>query len=113
MKKLFSLLITLTLLAFSCEKTEVADGTPECIANKVKDFHKTSVCGDANVKEYLFQEATVYVFVEGDCAPEEDDRVYTTKCKLLGYVGGEFSNDTLNGEHFYDNAKFVDVIWTK
>ncbi|PLX09003.1 MAG: hypothetical protein C0596_04165 [Marinilabiliales bacterium] len=116
MKKLITittvLLITFVGFTFtSCEK-EIAEGTPECIINKISDFEENYACKDGQVEKYTFQGEVVYVFDHGiKCGADLTSEVVDEECNTLGYLGGIAGNQIINGEDFYENAVHIGNVW--
>ncbi len=95
------------LILSSCNKSK----KDPCLETK-KDEFKTTCCGHgAKIKEYKFQENTVYVFDPGICGAEMTSEVTNEKCETMGYLGGITGNNKINGEDF-SNAKFKNVVWS-
>lgn len=103
---------TLALCFASCEKIEIAGGTPKCIEKEIREFNQNSRCDDASVSEYWFQNETVFTFEPGTCGADMATPVYDAKCNRLGSLGGIQGNTKINGEDF-SNAEFVRVVWKK
>lgn len=105
-------ILSILLLSFSCNKEDIADGTPICIENSIIEF-KSNCCEEgANVKEYSFQGEAVYVFDPGTCGADMTSEVKDAECVTLGYLGGISGNSTINGEDF-SSAIFVKTTWKK
>lgn len=92
------------LLVISCsrEKSEKS----ACIKSEIRSFYKDRPCGDAIVKEYLFQGRNVFVFDPGTCGADMTASVLDNNCTILGYLGGIAGNTTINGEDF-SHARFI------
>ena len=112
MKTLISLIILFVTVGTSCNKTDIAKGTPQCVKKKIEDFNKTSSCDDAKVKEYEFQGGNAFLFEPGTCGADMTSEVIDSGCITLGYLGGITGNTKINGEEF-SNAKFLKTIWKK
>lgn len=112
MKRYISFLFITTLFVASCEKIEIADGTPICIQEKIKSFEKSAGCDNAKVDEYEFQSETMYVFDPGTCGADMSAGVMNAKCVSKGYLGGITGNTKINGESF-SNAKYIRTVWRK
>lgn len=108
MKKIFFLLI-INIITFSCNKSDTDKNTPSCLDNKISAFKSSSTCNDANVKQYTFQNKTVYVFDNGTCGADMASEVIDFNCNSLGYLGGISGNTKINNEDF-SNAKFVKTV---
>jgi len=106
---LFGLIITTIT---SCEKLDIAEGTPTCIVNKIKDFNKHSACDNPKVEQYSFQQKYVYVFHPGTCGGDLTTEVSDSDCNVIGTLGGLSGNTKINGEEF-SNATFIKLIWRK
>lgn len=112
MKQLSIILLVIASIISSCNKNKIEKGTPTCVENKINDFSKSSVCGDAKVKEYRFQGNTVYTFEPGTCGADMTTEVISSECKSLGHLGGITGNTKINGEDF-SNATFIKTTWKK
>ena len=112
MKKIFFILFLTIATLLSCTHLDIEKGTPRCVKNKIKDFDKSSCETGANVKEYLFQNETVFVFDPGTCGADMTSEVIDDNCNTLGYLGGISGNTKINGEEF-SNAVFQKVVWKK
>ena len=112
MKRLLIVLLLAHSVISSCSKLDIEKGTPKCVENKIKDFNKSSTCGNANVKEYTFQGNTVYTFDPGTCGADMSTEVINSGCNSLGFLGGIAGNTKINREEF-SNATFIKTIWKK
>lgn len=113
--KAIKLIIYLTLFisVSSCDKYDIADGTPACIEQLIKEFNSETDCIVAvDVRKYEFQGGNVYLFKPGDCGADMGSEIYDSDCNSLGFIGGIDGNQTINGEDF-SNAVLISVIWTK
>ena len=108
------LLATVVAFALSaCKKETCGFGeVPECIMDRIENNDNELFCDDANVKEYTFQEKTVYVIDPGTCGADFTSNVLDTDCNALGLLGGIIGNTKINGEEF-SNAIFVRTVWEK
>lgn len=105
--------ILLIVISFSCKKFDIADGTPACIEQLIKDFNSETDCIVAvDVRKYEFQGGEVYLFNPGDCETDEGSEIYDSECNSIGFIGGIDDNLIINGEDF-SNAELISVIWTK
>lgn len=115
MKNIF--VIALFSIFVSCTKdTSQGQGTPvqqTCLQTKINSFSSGNYAcpTGANVKEYLFQNSTVYVFDPGNCGADMTSEVINSDCQTLGYLGGFAGNILINSEDF-SNATFVRTVWT-
>jgi hypothetical protein len=112
MEKIIFITIFIFIAITGCNKLDIAKGTPKCIEKKIRDFDKTSCDNGANVKEYTFQNKTVYVFNPGTCGADMTSEVTDSDCNSMGFLGGIAGNTIINGEDF-SNASFVKIIWKK
>ena len=55
--------IFVLFISIGCDDIKIEPGTPICIDNKIKEFNKSSLCDDADVEEFVFQEKNVYVLM--------------------------------------------------
>jgi hypothetical protein len=116
--KQVSLAITwLTLIVFtclSCKKSEIASGIPSCIRKQIKATMNDPNSMISDVKEYLFQNRTVYGFNEGLIADGQIE-IKDESCNILCRVGG-FGGPGLflcNGDNFFQTAVLKRNIWTR
>lgn len=109
MKKLICLILSLVVLV-SCERLDIAEGTPACVEDKIKEFNRNACESGAHVRAYTFQEATVYTFVRGNCGADFQTEVIDSDCNTLGFLGGISGNTVINGEEF-SNAAFIRTVW--
>lgn len=110
--KLF-IYLTLFISISSCNKEEIADGTPACIEQLIKEFNSETDCIVAvDVRKYEFQEENVYLFKPGDCGGDMGSEIYDSECNSIGFLGGADENQIINGEDF-SNAVLISVIWSK
>lgn len=112
MKRLAILSMIAMIALVACSKLEIKKGIPKCVSTKIQEFSKETTCGDANVKEYLFQGVTVYVFDYGTCGADFANPVIDSDCKELGYLGGITGNTKINGEEF-STATYLRTVWKK
>jgi len=80
--------------------------------SKVDDFKKSDCEKGACVKEYLFQNQTVFVFDQMKCGADMTSEVFDEDCNSIGYLGGISGNSKINGVDFSD-ANFVRTVWEK
>ena len=102
----------LTLTIAACEKSDIAENTPNCIIEKIETLKKNSICNDPSVKEYNFQMKVVYVIGQGSCGADISAGVFDNDCNGIGELGGITGNTIINGEEF-SNAEFIRLIWKK
>lgn len=112
MKPVGIFLLLLALTTGSCYKITVTYGTPECMEQKISEFTKKSLCSNATVKLYRFQNDAVYVFSPGDCGADFQSEVTNNRCQTIGALGGIAGNTKINGEEF-SNAVYIKTIWPK
>jgi len=108
-------LILLAGLLCSCSKKVIkqSNGIPGCINNKIAEGKKGSWgCEKGNsIKQYTFQNKTVYVLEPGNCGNDMAIYVLDANCKDLGFLGGIMGNTKINGEEF-SNAVYVKTVWS-
>lgn len=112
MREISSILLLLTLSFGSCEKSDIAENTPNCIMIKIEGLKKSSICNDPSIKEYRFQTKVVYVVDPGTCGADMSAGVFDNNCEEIGELGGITGNTIINGEEF-SNAQFIRLIWKK
>lgn len=102
--------IFLLLIIIGCKRS--VDPVAVCMQSKVYEFKFQQTCpSGAAVKEYIFQNATVYVFVDGNCIADGGASVWDANCNYLGYLGGLIANSKINGIDFYANAQYKRMLW--
>tara|TARA_B100001173_G_scaffold301738_1_gene302642 strand:- start:339 stop:683 length:345 start_codon:yes stop_codon:yes gene_type:complete len=108
------IILILTLISFiCCKKHEIEKDTPKCIERLIKKFDKEQSCDNGvNVKKYVFQGKTVYVFDPGNCGADMTSEVIDSDCNSLGFLGGISGNFEINGGDFSD-AIFQITTWEK
>lgn len=109
------LLLCIGLLS-SCSKKIVKQSSelPSCINTQIGQWHSAGLgtCETGNsVKQYTFQNKTVYVFEPGNCGSDMASLVYDSNCKQLGFLGGIAGNTKINDEEFA-NAVFIKTVWS-
>ncbi len=113
--KIFKVIIVSIVLfsISSCKKFDIAEGTPECVEQLIKDFNSETDCiTGVDVRKYEYQGGDVYLFNASDCSVETGNEIYDSECNSLGFFGGADDNKIINGEDFSD-AVLISVIWTK
>jgi hypothetical protein len=115
MKKILATVLLAPFLITSCNKDDIAEGTPVCIKNEIgANRNNTQWYGE--VVEYTFQAKTVYAFVPdsriiADASTEVKDEGCNSLCSVGGYGG---PNVVLcNGDNFFQSAIFKRSIWKK
>lgn len=110
-KEILTLLFAISFLT-GCEDLDIAPGVPNCLEDKIKTLKKTSPCDTGNsVREFSFQDETVYVLSPGNCLRDGSAEVIDSDCNTLGKLGGLAGNDEINGVVFHTNATFVRTVW--
>lgn len=104
--------VVISIMLGSCLKSEIANGTPRCIQEKIREFRKDSTCDDSHVDEYQFQGGVVYVFDDSSCWMDGARSVYSDNCDKIGSLGGISGNIEINGESF-EHAVYSREIWHK
>jgi hypothetical protein len=101
------LLLLGTLTLNGCKKNSTI---PDCVRSKVEEF-KTHTCEHgASVKEYKFQNKSVYVFVMGNCGADLSAGVIDQNCISIGSLGGITGNTQIGGADF-STSVYVRTIW--
>lgn len=109
MKLSFLIFGTLALFLSSCGKQKIE---PPCIQDQVIDFQDGNACNEgASVKEYKFQGELVYAFDPGICGADRTTEVVDYQCNTIGFLGGFAGNTAINGENFYQKAKFERTLF--
>lgn len=109
---LYALLFIGFTLLFSCNKLDIADGTPPCIKKDIQHMDECADCTSANVNMYTFQGITVYRMDPGSNVPNKDIKIRDNECNLLGIIYKNTGHDTVNGESF-SKAIFQKQVWVK
>lgn len=109
MKRILIISIFTVISLLGCKKDNADSEIPFCIETKINEFSLETCDNGANVKEYLFQNKTVYVFDPGTCGADLTFEVIDAECTTLGFLGGFAGNIVINGEVF-DNAVFIKTI---
>ncbi|HIP32755.1 MAG TPA: hypothetical protein EYG86_08345 [Crocinitomicaceae bacterium] len=111
MKKIIGIL-TFALVALSSCSKDAEDPVTDCLQDKLLTFDTNVACNNgATVKEYTFQNKTVFAFDPGVCGADLTTEVLNESCGTIGYLGGITNNDTIAGDHFGNTAVFVRQIW--
>ena len=112
MKRYFSILFPLILLN-SCNPFRGKD-IPPCLPSKIQEFDQTYNCDEAKVDCFFFQGQYVYAFDPGVCAyADMQTEILDDHCETLGFLGGIMGNTEINGVSFFENAQFIETVWTK
>lgn len=112
MRLRFLLITIILLVGLSACSLDIAPETPNCIENKIKKFKKSGLCESGKeVKSFIFQGNTVFVFDPGTCGNDLAADVFDPECNLLGVLGGISGNIEINGEMF-SNAIFDKIVWS-
>lgn len=112
MKRIILPMIIIAISLTGCIGFDIEKGTPECVEKKIKHFNTCPHHNGANVKEFTFQDRTVYVFDPGHCSIDQGAEVIDSDCIHIGSLGGFTGNTIINGEKF-SNAIFIKTIWEK
>ena len=108
MKKYPLILVVLIFTFNSCKSNEEPK---TCIDQVIQEFKREAICDSGSkVKQYIFQDETVYVLKEGFCGADFQDEVLDKDCNTIGYLGGISGNFEINGENF-NTAQFVTTLW--
>jgi hypothetical protein len=111
MNKIHLLVILLAFTFNSCERSDSENKTPGCLENQIIEFKATACESGAAVKEYHFQDKTVYVFDPGSCGADMTSAVVDNQCNVLGALGGITGNTKIEGKDF-STATYIRTIWT-
>ena len=106
-------LICFVILLAACKKNSTSPcGLNTCMQTQIEEFKSSVICkSGAAVKEYSFQEKTVYVFDQTNCVDDGAAGVYDANCNYLGMLGGIAGFGKINSVAFYENATYVRTIW--
>jgi hypothetical protein len=114
---LFLPLFAVALYAPSCAPKNrlyaSGGGAPQCLKDKIATFSKSAGSCEtgASLKEYTFQNKTVYVFDPGQCGADMTSPVLDADCNDMGSLGGFTGNTKINGEDF-SKAVYVKTVWS-
>ncbi|MGV3504493.1 MAG: DUF6970 domain-containing protein [Adhaeribacter sp.] len=112
MNKPIQTLVFAIIALTGCESLDIAPGVPKCLVAKTKSFKKRSPCDTGNsVKEYKFQDKTVYMLSDGNCYADSGAEVIDSDCMYLGNLGGLTGSRKVNGVDFYTHATLVRTVW--
>lgn len=107
------IIIAISLAAITgCKKHKIDNDAPQCVQTSIKDFDNNAACNNAKVKQYTFQDKTVYTLDPGTCGADMTTEVIDKNCNTLGYLGGISGNTEINGEKF-SKAVYIKTIWKK
>lgn len=112
MKNQVLIAVFFLFLFAACNKSDIERGTPRCVKSKIHSFEDNACDTGADVKEYTYQNKTVYVFNPGNCGADMASEVIDSDCNSLGFLGGISGNNTINGQSF-ESAVYVKTVWTK
>jgi hypothetical protein len=90
---------------------DIEKDSPRCVKKLIRQG-KLTPCDQANVKEYIFQGQTVFVFYPGNCGADWSTEVVDSDCNSIGSLGGFNANTQINGVNFSANATYVKTIWS-
>jgi hypothetical protein len=110
MKKILIEPVLMVMIILGCSELPIEKETPECVVKKIKDYKHGPCKHGSKVKEFLFQEKTVYAFSPGNCGADLGGEVIDAECTHVGFLGGISGNTIINGEEF-SNATFIKTIW--
>ena len=100
--------LAMVLIIAGCKKKDDS----LCIENRIDIFALEACESNATVKEYTFQNETVYALHLGSCIIDGSDEILDADCSTIGYVGGFGGISDINGENFYDNATLEATVWS-
>ena len=105
-----TVLLGLVFLMSSCEKIDVAKGTPGCIKRKIRE--ENGQCLE-KVYGYSYQGEQVYLFVPSNC-PDAPYNLYNCQCDLVcSPSGGIAGNGDGKCSDFYQQATNEKLIYSK
>lgn len=110
MKNTKTVLATLAIILAigSCKKKDDS----LCIENRINIFELGACETGATIKQYTFQNETVYALYLGSCINDGSDEILDADCTTIGFVGGFGGGSDINGDNFYDNAVLTETIWS-
>lgn len=107
-------LLMLSVSIISCgQKTKkiIKAKNPVCLQQKIEEWKGQYCPKGKSVKQYTFQNKSVYVFEPGNCGADMQSIVLSTDCAVLGALGGFTGNMMINGEDF-KSAVYVKTVWS-
>lgn len=114
-KNSFIVFLLVIICAFldGCKRLHRPD-VPACLHEKIQEFDGNYNCDEAKVDCFLFQGQYVYAFDPGVCAyADMQTEILNEHCETLGFLGGIMGNTEINGVSFFENAQFIETVWTK
>ena len=100
--------LAMVLIFASCKKKNDA----LCIEERIDIFTLEACQTDATVRQYTFQNETVYSLHLGSCIVDGSDEILNVDCATIGFVGGFAGTTDINGENFYTNATLEATLWS-
>ena len=85
----------------------------DCLKSEVRKIEELNNDGLAYIREYEFQNETVYYIKPGFNGHDQFEEVLNENCELIGKVGGVFGNTIIRGDEFWENAILKDVVWRR
>ena len=104
-------IIFILLTLQSCSIYDLTQTPILCLSKHINFIKKYGGYCKAYIVEYEFQNRLVYYIKPGDCSEHEQVMIINSNCDTLGLLKGANSNSIVNGEHFYDNARKLRIIW--
>ena len=107
MMKHLHMLGLIGILLFSCN----GDNADQCMDDVIAGFGNEICTSGASVIKYSFQDNDVYVIQPGNCIADGADTVLDADCNIIGSLSGFAGVTDVNGENFYDNAIYIEIVW--
>jgi len=107
-----AILLCCSFIWIACSK-DGHTGLPYCINRAIRQLQQNNNCrpGGSFVKEYSFQQQTVYEVTDCDETADGTRTIISGHCEVLGYLGGIAGNGRINGESF-DKAVYIRTVWS-
>ncbi len=113
MKNIALTVVAICLSLLACKKSGIAKNTPNCIHKEIAIIKKNENAISPIIKEYIFQNQTVYLIDFGMGHVDGQSKVVDKRCNELGNLGGILGDTKINGEDFLTVAVYVKTIWEK
>ena len=111
MKKL-SLILIVSIFAFSCENLDLPSELPNCIEDQIKSEVYQGPKREPNkahVDAYFYNGEKVYIFDPGSGYADWLFTAYNQDCEVICEFGGISSLNTCT--EFDNNSEYLGVIW--
>jgi NAD-dependent dihydropyrimidine dehydrogenase PreA subunit len=103
---LFSIIFLNVRCADDCEGC-----ISQCLNDVIENIKQSHCSENASISKYRFQHQIVFFIDPGNCVNDQSYDVIDSNCLLVGNLGGFAGHSKINGDDFYEKAKFIEVIW--